>query len=565
MRKTSNIILVTIVATCILLGLGYAAISNITLNIAGSASAVADQANFKVRFTGTPVVSDSVAATASITSDHAATISVQGLTTAGQYITATYEVENESQDLSADLKVETTNDNLEYFMISSKLEESSLKAGESTTVLVTVKLTKTPIDGDVAANIGVGLTAMPVEPGKEGTSVGTNDFSSTPINKPLNEYGFYYGEAYTYTYTGGLLKGYETSIVFYEEGYAERYSGNDIYRYTPAEQIIYSENSIKIIDDSQFVVSDNGYKLTSSGNEVYNLDVNFMDKQEQYEGELNEYGFHYDVPYVMGLFGSTAALEFNENSTISWYEDGIYCRKEKVIYAKDNQYIDADKEIPIYENGKIIIKNDMALKANSTYKIYDYVYITKNGTTGEYIYLDEFPDVQKENDMYAVGDYLFTYINGEWKCELLTNSSVLPEGFEVSNREKEEYHIIIYDINGGYVTDLSNVFAGCTNLVVAPKISNYTEDMSGMFDGCTSLTTAPALNYVSIRNMTNAFRGCTSLEGEISICCNDVTEYAGCFEGVDMSKITLTGTASNATKNKLGRTGLNYVDLPEDE
>ena len=82
MSNTSKIILVTIVATAILLGLGYAAIQNITLNITGTASANVNQDNFDVSFVGTPVVSDSALATAKITDEVNATIGVSGLTTA---------------------------------------------------------------------------------------------------------------------------------------------------------------------------------------------------------------------------------------------------------------------------------------------------------------------------------------------------------------------------------------------------------------------------------------------------------------------------------------------------
>ena len=80
MRKTSKIILVTIIATSILLGLGYAAIQNITLNITGTAAAQASQDNFKVRFTRVTNVSDAVNVTANINSDVAATMNVSGLT-----------------------------------------------------------------------------------------------------------------------------------------------------------------------------------------------------------------------------------------------------------------------------------------------------------------------------------------------------------------------------------------------------------------------------------------------------------------------------------------------------
>ena len=98
MKKTSVIILVTIIAVSILLGLGYAAIQNVTLNIAGSAEATPNQSNFKVKFMRdpAPTVSDSTHATANITDDLNATINVSGLTGKGQNVTATYSIENAS-------------------------------------------------------------------------------------------------------------------------------------------------------------------------------------------------------------------------------------------------------------------------------------------------------------------------------------------------------------------------------------------------------------------------------------------------------------------------------------
>ena len=182
MSKTSKIILVTIIATSILLGLGYAAIQNITLNISGTAAANPSQSNFKVRFVTdpAPTVSDSTYVTAGVTNDTNATINVSGLTSKGQLVSATYTVQNASTDLSADLSVATTNSNTEYFTIRSELEDTSLKAGEVTTVTVTIELTKTPISESVSSTVGVQLTAVPVEPGQEGTSGTTNDYSQTP-------------------------------------------------------------------------------------------------------------------------------------------------------------------------------------------------------------------------------------------------------------------------------------------------------------------------------------------------------------------------------------------------
>ena len=170
MRKTSRVILVTIIATSILLGLGYAAIQNITLNISGMASADPNQANFKVKFTGTPVVSDSSYLSASITNDTNAIFAVSGLTEKGQKVTSTYDIINESNDLSADLIISITNSNMDDFEVKSELGKTSLVAGEMTTVTVTVELTKTLISNSATSDIGIEIIAVPVEPGKEGSS-----------------------------------------------------------------------------------------------------------------------------------------------------------------------------------------------------------------------------------------------------------------------------------------------------------------------------------------------------------------------------------------------------------
>ena len=180
MKKTNKIIITLVIVAMLLLGIGYAAIQNITLNIEGTATADPSQSNFSVKFTGTPKVSDSTYVTAGITDDINATISVNGLTQKGQIVSAEYTVQNVSTDISADLSVATTNSNTEYFTLKSELAKTSLTAGEATTVKVTVELTKTPIAGSVNSTIGVRLTAMPVEPGKEGTSEGINGSSQTP-------------------------------------------------------------------------------------------------------------------------------------------------------------------------------------------------------------------------------------------------------------------------------------------------------------------------------------------------------------------------------------------------
>ena len=181
MKKTSKIIIAVILLVVLLIGIGYAAIQNITLSITGTAQANIDPSNFKVRFTEVLEVSDSTYVIAGIKNDTNAEINVRGLMTKGQTVSATYTIKNESTDISADLAVSTINSNTEYFILSSRLAKTSLTAGEETTVTVTVELIKTPItDDDVTSTIGIEVLAMPVEPGKEGKSEGINDFSQTP-------------------------------------------------------------------------------------------------------------------------------------------------------------------------------------------------------------------------------------------------------------------------------------------------------------------------------------------------------------------------------------------------
>ena len=173
MRKTNKIIIAVILISIMLLGIGYAAIQNITLNVTGTVIADPSQANFTVKFSGTPEVSDSTKVTAAITNDISATINVEGLTAKGDTVTAIYTVQNTSTDLSADLSVATTNSNEEYFVIDTELGKTSLIAGEATTLTVTVELIKTPIIADERSTIGIQLTAIPVQPGEEGTSGGS--------------------------------------------------------------------------------------------------------------------------------------------------------------------------------------------------------------------------------------------------------------------------------------------------------------------------------------------------------------------------------------------------------
>lgn len=164
MKKKNTYVGLVLLLAVLMLGIGYAAMSNITLNIGGGAGASVEDENFKVKFTGTPQTSgDNI--TATITDDHNATINVS-LTAKGDKATATYTILNDSADLSASVAIPSiTNSNTEYFTVTTDMADAELLAsGADTTVTVTVELIKTPIDADQNSNISISFVASPVQP-----------------------------------------------------------------------------------------------------------------------------------------------------------------------------------------------------------------------------------------------------------------------------------------------------------------------------------------------------------------------------------------------------------------
>ena len=168
MSKTKKIVTVFVVVAILLVGVGYAAIANITLNISGSASANPDDANFSVKFdkTVTPTHENSKGSVVATIGedDKTAKITVTGLTAKNDTVSATYTVKNYSPDLTAKLSATVEQSNSGYFEVTPTIETQTLTAGKSTTIKVTVKLLKTPVTQDEENNITVKLTAAPEQP-----------------------------------------------------------------------------------------------------------------------------------------------------------------------------------------------------------------------------------------------------------------------------------------------------------------------------------------------------------------------------------------------------------------
>ena len=153
-----------LLALILVLGVGYAVVSEVTLNIDGDAT-VASEA-LKVSFNGVTDTEDDDKVVASSTDNSLnASIQVTNLTL-NEAVSATYTIKNQETDVDANvIKKQISNDKPEFFEVTTSVDDSAetITAGGTGTVTVTVKLIKTPIEtSDSTANIQIDLTASPV-------------------------------------------------------------------------------------------------------------------------------------------------------------------------------------------------------------------------------------------------------------------------------------------------------------------------------------------------------------------------------------------------------------------
>ena len=165
-KKTLQIVLLVAIAV-LTLGIGYASITAINLLINGNATASVNQENFKVYFTQAQSITGStgVSGTSSI-DDNDATIAyfdVSGLTKVGDYGVATYTISNNSNGIGADISLQLTNSNNEYFKITETVADSQLQAGDTTSATIKVEMVKTPINDSVTTSITGTIKATPIE------------------------------------------------------------------------------------------------------------------------------------------------------------------------------------------------------------------------------------------------------------------------------------------------------------------------------------------------------------------------------------------------------------------
>ena len=171
MKNKKSLLVFVLVALVLVLGVGYAVISQVTLTVTGSAQAA--ETDLKVAITAaSPAqnVNDSTQThygTVSSPADLTATFTVKGLSQATTSRTITYTVTN-SDSVAAKVYKKAISGTNEYFTATTNIETEqdaiTIQPNSTGTFTVTVTMSKAPIaSGDSTLNnITVELNAVPV-------------------------------------------------------------------------------------------------------------------------------------------------------------------------------------------------------------------------------------------------------------------------------------------------------------------------------------------------------------------------------------------------------------------
>lgn len=163
MKNRKKMITTALIVLVLLLGVGYATVSSVNLNINGTAKA--ESKELQVFYDG--VNSGTSAKVTTISSPdkaRTATFTVDNMTL-NETVTMTFEVKNYETDVNATLAAPsvTQNTNEEYFQVTTSCNKTTLNAGDTATITVNVKLIKTPVTEEAGSTtVTVGMTASPV-------------------------------------------------------------------------------------------------------------------------------------------------------------------------------------------------------------------------------------------------------------------------------------------------------------------------------------------------------------------------------------------------------------------
>lgn len=168
MKNKKSLLSLGLLALVLVLGVGYAVVSSVDLTFGGTASVkdaelAVDIENVTDSTTGNATITHTWTADSHSKSD---TFAISNMVLSEEY-TITYTIKNHETDVAADIKekVALSNSNEEYFNVTYSITNSevSIEANGEKTVIVKVKLIKTPVEEkDNSATIGFELTASAV-------------------------------------------------------------------------------------------------------------------------------------------------------------------------------------------------------------------------------------------------------------------------------------------------------------------------------------------------------------------------------------------------------------------
>ena len=163
MKNRKKMITTALIVLVLLLGVGYATVSSVSLNINGTSKA--ETKELQVFYDGTNSgTSAKVTAISSPVKTREATFTVESMTL-NETVTMTFEVKNYETDVNATLAAPsvTQNTNEEYFQVTTSCDKTTLNAGDTATITVNVKLIKTPVTAEAGSTtVTVGMAASPV-------------------------------------------------------------------------------------------------------------------------------------------------------------------------------------------------------------------------------------------------------------------------------------------------------------------------------------------------------------------------------------------------------------------
>lgn len=190
----------------------------------------------------------------------------------------------------------------------------------------------------------------------------------------------------------------------------------------------------------------------------------------------------------------------------------------------------------------------------------------KQSTKATYKAGQNMPETAENGDTYTIGDYIYTMKTDGWSVSL------------AGDKTKEAYDEILENIANFPITDLTELYKGCTNLKTSPKIPDTVNTLNYTFNGCTSLTDAPQLPS-SAKYMYYTFYECSALVNATDIpagvtnmkyafsCCTSLTKAPKLPDGVKVLTNSFEKTAIvvapeiPATVTDLSATFMNCTQL----